>query len=138
MQEHEERAAVPGGRDRGGGERVALGQNPRVPSPPESDSPVSLSHVPVRVPSPVTSGMDSALPAPCPSNTARRGSELSARPGSLSCDIRISSSERKFSSVPSPGPTGKYASDMARPRFPPAVRDSPPPPPRMRRPAPPA
>lgn len=70
----------------------------RVPSPQRQ------SRVPG--PLPVTSGMDSALPAPCPSSTARRGSALSARPGSFSCDIRISSSERKFSSMPSPGPTG--------------------------------
>lgn len=127
-----------GGATRGGGDVAGPGQSP--PRPVHSRErqprvPCPLSRVPrpvSRIPSPVTSGMDSAPPAPCPSNTARRGSALSARPGSFSCDIRISSSERKFSSMPSPGPTGKYASDMAGPRIPPPVRHCPPPAPRMR------
>lgn len=60
-----------------------------------------------------TSGMESPVPAPWPSAKARRGRALPARPGSFSCDIRMSSSDRKFSSRPRPGPTGKYASHMA-------------------------
>lgn len=57
--------------------------------------------------------MESPVPAPGPSAKARRGRLVSARPGSFSWDIRMSSSDKKFSSGPSPGPTGKYASDMA-------------------------
>lgn len=39
---------------------------------------------------------------------------VSTRTGSFSCDIRMSSKDRKFSSGPrAPDSTGKYASDMA-------------------------